>query len=48
MSERTKVIKVPNTDVFRIVSQILISRGISRIVTSDTYINLVLIRIFFR
>ena len=35
-----KVIKVPNTDVFRIVSQILISRGISRIVTSDTLISI--------
>jgi len=35
-----KVIKVPNTDVFRIVSPILISRGISRIVSSDKLISL--------
>lgn len=35
-----KVIKVPNTDVFRIVSPILISRGISRIVTSETLISI--------
>ena len=35
-----KVIKVPNTDVFRIVSPILISRGISRIVSSDKLIAL--------
>ena len=35
-----KVIKVPNTDVFRIVSPILISRGISRIVTSEKLIAL--------
>ena len=35
-----KVIKVPNTDVFRIVSPILISRGISRIVTADKLISL--------
>ena len=33
-----KVIKVPNTDVFRIVSPILISRGISRIVSAETLI----------
>ena len=30
-----KVLKVPNTDVFRIVAPILISRGISRIVTAE-------------
>jgi len=35
-----RVIKVPNTDVFRIVSPILISRGISRIVCSDQLISL--------
>ena len=35
-----KVIKVPNTDVFRIVSPILISRGISRIVTAEKLIAL--------
>ena len=35
-----KVIKVPNTDVFKIVSPILISRGISRIVSEDKLISL--------
>ena len=35
-----KVIKVPNTDVFRIVSPLLISRGISRIVSPDKLIAL--------
>ena len=35
-----KVIKVPNTDVFRIVSPILISRGISRIVSAENLIAL--------
>ena len=35
-----KVIKVPNTDVFRIVAPILISRGISRIVSSEQLISL--------
>ena len=35
-----KVIKVPNTDVFRIVSPLLISRGITRIVTSETLISI--------
>ncbi len=35
-----KVIKVPNTDVFRVVSPILISRGISRIVCPDKLIAL--------
>ncbi len=35
-----KVIKVPNTDVFRIVSPILISRGISRIVCDEKLIAL--------
>jgi len=39
-SKDQKVIKVPNTDVFRIVSPILISRGISRIVTSEKLIAL--------
>jgi len=33
-----KVIKVPNTDVFKIVSPILISRGISRIVSAEKLI----------
>ena len=35
-----KVIKVPNTNVFKIVSPILISHGISRIVSSDQLIAL--------
>ena len=39
-SKEQKVIKVPNTDVFRIVSPILISRGISRIVSPDKLISL--------
>ena len=39
-SKEQKVIKVPNTDVFRIVGPLLISRGISRIVTSDKLIAL--------
>ena len=39
-SKEQKVIKVPNTDVFRIVSPILISRGISRIVTAEKLIAL--------
>jgi hypothetical protein len=39
-SKEHKVIKVPNTDVFRIVSPILISRGISRIVCADKLIAL--------
>ena len=35
-----KVLKVPNTDVFKIVAPILISRGISRIVTSENLISI--------
>ncbi len=35
-----KVIKVPNTDVFKIVAPLLVSRGISRIVISDKLIAL--------
>ena len=35
-----KVIKVPNTNVFRITAPILISRGISRIVSADKLIAL--------
>jgi len=35
-----KVIKVPNTNVFRIVAPILMSRGISRIVSSEQLISL--------
>ena len=39
-SKEQKVIKVPNTDVFRIASPILISRGISRIVSAEKLIAL--------
>ena len=39
-TKEQKVIKVPNPDVFRIVSPILLSRGISRIVSSDKLIAL--------
>ena len=35
-----KLIKVPNTDVFKIVSPILISRGITRIITEDKLLAL--------
>ncbi len=35
-----KVIKVPNTNVFRLVAPILTSRGISRIVSSENLISL--------
>ena len=35
-----KVIKVPNTKVFEIVAPILVSRGISRIISDDTLIAL--------
>ena len=39
-SNEQKVIKVPNANVFKIVAPILISKGISRIVTSDNLIAL--------
>ena len=39
-SKEQKVIKVPNTDVFKIVAPILVSRGISRIVSGDKLIAL--------
>ncbi len=39
-NKEKKVIKVPNTDVFRLVSPILLSRGISRIVSEDKLISL--------
>ena len=38
-NKEQKVIKVPNTDVFRIVSPILLSRGISRIVNAEKLIS---------
>ena len=37
-SKEQKVIKVPNTDVFRIASPILVSRGISRIISPEKLI----------
>ena len=39
-SKEQKVIKVPNTDVFRISSSILISKGISRIIAAEKLIAL--------
>ena len=39
-NKEQKVIKVPNTDVFRIVASTLISRGISRIICSEQLIGL--------
>ena len=39
-SKEQKVIKVPNTNVFKIVAPILVSRGISRIVSGDKLIAL--------
>ena len=39
-SKEQKVIKVPNTNIFKIVAPILLSRGISRIVTADQLIAL--------
>ena len=35
-----KVLKVPNTDVFKITARILISKGITRIVNEDKLISL--------
>lgn len=39
-SKEQKVIKVPNTDVFRMAAPFLIARGISRIVSADNLIAL--------
>lgn len=39
-NKEQKVIKVPNTNVFKIVAPLLVSRGISRIVTEDKLISL--------
>mgnify|MGYP001328769445 CR=1 FL=1 len=39
-NKEQKILKVPNTDVFKIVAPILVSRGISRIVSSDKLISL--------
>ena len=39
-NKESKVIKVPNTQVFKIVAPKLVSRGITRIVTSDKLISL--------
>ena len=39
-NKEQKVLKVPNTDVFRIAAPALVARGISRIVCSDNLIAL--------
>ena len=39
-SKEQKVIKVPNTNVFKIVAPLLVSRGVSRIVSDDMLIAL--------
>ena len=39
-NKEQKVIKVPNTEVFKIVAPLLLSRGISRIISSDQLIAL--------
>ena len=39
-NKEQRVIKVPNTEVFKIVSPFLLSRGISRIVSDDKLIAL--------
>jgi len=39
-NKEQKVIKVPNTDVFKIVAPILLKKGISRIVSEDKLISL--------
>ena len=39
-SKDNKVIKIPNTNVFKIVANILYSRGISRIINEDKLISL--------
>ena len=39
-NKEQKVIKVPNTNVFKIVAPLLVSRGISRIVSEDKLIAL--------
>lgn len=39
-SKNQKVIKVPNSEVFRITAPILLAKGISRIVSSDLLISL--------
>ena len=39
-NKEQKVLKVPNTDVFRIASPVLISKGISRIVCAESLIAL--------
>ena len=39
-NKEQKVIKVPNTEIFKIVAPILVSRGITRIVSEDKLIAL--------
>ena len=39
-NKEQKVLKVPNTDVFRIASPVLVAKGISRIVCAENLIAL--------
>ena len=39
-NKEQKVIKVPNTNVFKIVARVLINKGISRIINEDKLIAL--------
>ena len=39
-NKEQKVIKIPNTNVFKIVAPILLSRGISRIVSEEQLITI--------
>ena len=39
-NKEQKVIKVPNTEVFKIVAPLLISKGITRIISADKLIAL--------
>ena len=39
-NKEQKVIKVPNTNIFKLVSPLLLSRGITRIITEDQLIAL--------
>ena len=46
-SKEQKILKVPNTNIFKIVALILISRGITRIINSDKLIAMLTILSFF-
>ena len=39
-NKEQKVLKVPNTDVFRITAPLLVSKGISRIVSPENLISI--------